>query len=129
MFKRIFLVGFRATGKSTAGKILAEKLGWSFFDLDFLITQQAGEEVNIITNNGRDWLRFRQLENEILKEISEMENVVISCGGGIGVSDILDKKTNQTFGELNKIILNNSKDSVVILLTADDETIIERLVK
>lgn len=126
-FSRIFLIGFRATGKSTLGKLLADKLGWSFMDLDFLITQQEGEDVAKLTKNGTEWNRFRKVENEALKEMAVLENVVISCGGGVGVNDVKDEKTKKTFGELNRQILKKSDENLIILLTSDDKIIEERL--
>ncbi len=125
--KRIFLVGFRTTGKSTIGKILADKLNWSFLDMDFLITQEAGQSADTLTKNGTDWKKFRKIENEVLYEVSKMDNVVVSCGGGVGVNDVIDETTKKTFGELNKEILENSKDSMIILLTSSEEDIRERL--
>jgi len=124
---KIFLVGFRATGKTTIGKILAEKLGWSFWDSDFLITQEAGQDIQTLTRGGTDWQIFRKIENQVLYELSRMENVVVSCGGGVGVNDVIDEITNKTFGDLNKEILDNTEESLVILLTSDDESIKTRL--
>lgn len=126
-FSRIFLIGFRATGKSTLGKLLADKLGWSFLDLDFLIFQQANEDIGTLTKNGSDWRKFRKLENETLEEVSTLKNVVISCGGGVGVNDVIDDKTRKTFGQLNKKTLKSSEDNLVILLTSTDEVIEKRL--
>lgn len=126
-FSRIFLVGFRATGKSTLGKFLADKLNWSFMDLDFLITQQEGEDIGKLTKNGKDWGKFREAENDALKDMVRLENVVISCGGGVGVNDILDPESSQTYGELNAKILKESDDSLIILLKADEQIIEERL--
>ena len=71
-FNKIFLVGFRTTGKSTLGKIIADKLNWSFIDTDFLITSEFGESADIITKNGSDWKKFRESENETLKEVIQM---------------------------------------------------------
>lgn len=127
MIKRIFLVGFRATGKSTLGKLLADKLSWSFMDLDFLITQQEGEDVGKMTKNGTDWNRFREVENEALKEMSVLENIVVSCGGGVGVNDILDPESGRTYGDLNAQTLKNSNNSLIVLLKADEKIIEERL--
>ncbi len=124
---KIFLVGFRATGKTTIGKILAEKLDWSFWDSDFLITQEAGQDIQSLTRGGIDWQIFRKIENQVLYELSRMENVVVSCGGGVGVNDVIDEITNKTFGDLNKEILDNTKESIVILLTSKDESIKTRL--
>lgn len=127
MINKIFLVGFRTTGKSTLGKILAEKLDWSFYDCDFLITQQAGEQIDALTKNGADWKKFRYMENELLKDVIEMQNVVISCGGGVGVNDVIDDESGKTFGELNKETLKNSDNSLIILLTSKDEITEKRL--
>jgi shikimate kinase len=125
--ERIFLVGFRTTGKTTIGKIIADKLNWSFLDMDFLITQEAGEDVAVLTKNGTDWRKFRKIENEILYEVSKMENIVVSCGGGVGVNDVFDETTKKTFGELNKEVLDETKEGLVILLTSSEESIKERL--
>lgn len=127
MKNKIFLVGFRTTGKTTIGKIIADKLKWSFLDMDFLITQQAGEDAEVLTNSGTDWRRFRKIENEILDEISEMKNVVISCGGGVGVNDVIDEESNKTFGDLNREILEKAEDKVVVLLISSEKSIKARL--
>lgn len=129
MFSRIFLVGFRTTGKSTFGKILAEKLGLSFFDMDFLIKEQAGEELDSLTKKGTDWIKFRKIEQEILEDLAQTDRAIISCGGGVGVNNVIDKKTGKTFGELNREVLAKSKDSLVILLTSADEVIEKRLLR
>lgn len=128
-FERVFLIGFRTTGKSTVGKILAEKINWSFLDMDFLITQESGMETDVLTKNGTDWLNFREIENEVLKETSQMKDVVISCGGGVGVNDILDIETNKSFGELNRDILLGSQDSLIVQLILPEAVIRERLEK
>jgi shikimate kinase len=124
---KIFLVGFRTTGKSTIGKILADKLNWSFLDMDFLITQEAGETADKLTKNGTDWKKFRKIENEILYEVSKMEDVIISCGGGVGVNDVIDQGSKKSFGELNKEILENSQNSLTVLLFSSEESIKQRL--
>ena len=125
-FNKIFLVGFRTTGKSTLGKIIADKLNWSFIDTDFLITSEFGESADIITKNGSDWKKFRESENETLKEVIQMQNAVVACGGGVGVNDVI-YENGKTYGDLNKETLKNSKDSLVVLLTSTEEKIKERL--
>ncbi len=119
--KRIYLIGFRGTGKSTTGKVLAEKLNWSYMDMDFAITEEAGKPANEITKEGVDWKEFRRIEQEVLGELSLVSNIVISCGGGVGVNDISGKE--------NAEILKNNKDSFIVLLKASDETIRERLAR
>lgn len=125
--KRIFLVGFRTTGKTTIGKLLAQKLNWSFWDCDFLITQESGKNIEALTKKGTDWTVFRKLENETLEEVSKLDNAVISCGGGVGVNDVLSQDSKTTFGELNRDILKSRADSLVVLLTSDIKKIRQRL--
>ena len=70
-----------ASGKSTIGPILANALGWNFFDLDKLVEAAAGKSVrNIFEEFGEKY--FRELETEILKSTSELENYIIALGGG-----------------------------------------------
>ncbi len=77
----IFLTGFMTSGKSTIGKILANVLGWNFYDLDKEIEQRAGKKITeIFEEEGEE--KFRSLENKILKEITRGQKLVIALGGG-----------------------------------------------
>ena len=82
MKKNIFyLAGFMASGKSTIGPIVANILGWNFFDLDKEIEKSENRKITkIFEEKGKDY--FRRKETEILKEISKGENLIISLGGG-----------------------------------------------
>ena len=78
----IALIGFMGSGKSTVGKILAEKTGRVFYDIDGLIEKRAGMTINeIFSVSGVDY--FRNLESEIMTEVMKSKNSVVSCGGGI----------------------------------------------
>ncbi|MGC8852691.1 MAG: shikimate kinase [Hydrogenobacter sp.] len=84
-FERIFLVGFMCSGKSTVGKILAEKLGWHFYDIDEEAQKEEGMSVEeIFRVRGEGY--FRNLELKILKRFLSEERVVISTGGGLGAN-------------------------------------------
>lgn len=77
----IYLTGFMGAGKSTIGPILANTIGWDFYDLDLVIEQNEGKKIKeIFASNGEDY--FRQLETNILKKVSIENNKVISLGGG-----------------------------------------------
>lgn len=79
---RIYIIGLPGVGKSTVGAILAEKLGYTFIDLDLYIEQQAMLFVDEIFHlYGEPY--FRALESNCLKEISMQDNIIVSCGGGI----------------------------------------------
>lgn len=68
-------------GKSTIGPILANTLGWDFYDLDKVIEEVMGEKIkDIFERKGEKY--FREIEGKILKEISDGNEIVISLGGG-----------------------------------------------
>ena len=78
----IFLIGIMGAGKSTIGKLLAQKVHYSFVDTDALIEQCAGKSIpEIFANEGEDG--FRDLEQQILSQVSAYTRLVIATGGGI----------------------------------------------
>ncbi len=77
----IYLTGFMTSGKSTIGPILANTIGWKFYDLDNLIEEAAGKSiVKIFEDEGENY--FRKLESSILHKISSETKTIISLGGG-----------------------------------------------
>jgi len=77
----IYLTGFMGSGKSTIGPILANTLGWDFYDLDRLIEQSLGKKiVDIFNDEGENY--FRQVEQETFKKLSSQDKVIIALGGG-----------------------------------------------
>ena len=78
----IFLIGMMGAGKSTVGKHLAQKLGYNFLDTDPLIEQCAGKPTpEIFANDGED--TFRDLEQQVLSQVSAHTRLVVATGGGI----------------------------------------------
>lgn len=78
--KNIILTGFMGTGKTTVGKILAEKLGRDFIDTDQLIEKRQGMSIpEIFSKMGET--AFRRMESEIARELGQREKLVISTGG------------------------------------------------
>lgn len=78
---RIILIGYMGAGKTTVGKDLAKTLGVTFYDLDWYIETRMRKTVKqIFDERGEEG--FRQIEHNMLHEVAEFENVVISCGGG-----------------------------------------------
>ncbi len=78
--RKIILVGFRATGKSSVGRLLAAHLGVGFLDMDQVLTERYGEIREQVAAHG--WEYFRARERELLAELAEMEAGVIATGGG-----------------------------------------------
>lgn len=80
-FRRIYIVGFMGSGKTTTGKKLAAGLHWSFIDLDREIEETAGKTIiEIFSDSGEEF--FRKLESETLRHLNIQRDTVISVGGG-----------------------------------------------
>jgi shikimate kinase len=68
-------------GKTTIGSLLAEKIGYTFIDMDNEIEQREGISISeIFSKYGES--RFRELESELVTELSKTNGLVIACGGG-----------------------------------------------
>lgn len=68
-------------GKTTVGRVLAEKTGMTFYDLDWYIETRWRKTVKqLFDERGEEG--FREIERNMLREVGEFENVVLSCGGG-----------------------------------------------
>jgi shikimate kinase len=80
-YDKIYLIGFMGSGKSTLGRSLAWKLGWSFTDMDKLIEQNEGMTIpEIFSAYGEE--RFRAIESDLLRTMGSRSRTVISTGGG-----------------------------------------------
>ena len=78
---RIILIGYMGAGKTTVGKALAKELGIIFYDLDWYIENRMRKSIaQIFAERGEEG--FRKIEYNMLHEVAEFENVIISCGGG-----------------------------------------------
>lgn len=78
---KIFLIGFMGSGKTTLGKKLAQKLGFSFADLDERISAYTGKTISeLFASLGE--AGFRKLEQEILHTTQKEDKLVVSTGGG-----------------------------------------------
>ena len=74
-------------GKSTIGPILANTIGWDFFDLDSVIEKKEGKKVKMIfEQDGEEY--FRRIESDTLMELSKNSRVVVSLGGGTMTSEM-----------------------------------------
>jgi len=79
--KRIILIGYMGAGKTTVGRALAKALALPFYDLDWYIENRRHKSVSqLFKEVGEDG--FRIIERNMLHELAEFEDVVISCGGG-----------------------------------------------
>jgi shikimate kinase len=78
---RIYLVGFMGSGKTTAGRLLAGKLGTPFVDLDLAFEAMAGRTIReTFETHGEPWFRAR--EAELLRGTASLPAAVVALGGG-----------------------------------------------
>ncbi len=85
----IALIGYRATGKSTVARLLADALGWQCVDTDDEIQQRAGKTISgIFAEQGEE--AFRDLETAVIRENAQRSSCVLTLGGGA----VLRRKTD-----------------------------------
>lgn len=81
MMRRVILIGYMGSGKTTLGKALSKDTGMMFYDLDWYIESRMHKSVSqIFSEQGEE--AFRKIEYNMLHEVAEFEDVIISCGGG-----------------------------------------------
>ena len=79
--KRVFLIGYMGSGKTTLGKAYSAATGLQFVDLDWYIEERMHKSISdLFAERGEEG--FRLLEQKMLHETGEFENVLIACGGG-----------------------------------------------
>lgn len=116
---RIYLIGARASGKTTIGRSLARRLAFPFYDLDECLCAHAGESIADIVSE-RGWMEFRRLESEILQKTGlSRENMVVATGGGIVLAKI-NRDYMRAHGHV--IWLNPPAEHMAARLAADPLT-------
>ena len=109
----IVLMGFRCTGKSTVGRLLAERLGVPFTDTDEMIEQRTGRLISrIVAEKG--WPAFRAEERTVIAEFAGTESGVIALGGGA----VCDPENVEAL----------KKNGIFVMLSARPEAIARRMV-
>jgi len=109
---KVVLTGFMGTGKSAVGRLLAERLGVRFVDLDDVIEEAAGMPIpEIFASEGEQG--FRRREREAVATLAECQDRVIATGGGA----VLDPEN----------VRNLRAGAIVVCLTATPETILDRI--
>jgi shikimate kinase len=77
----ITLIGYRGTGKTTVARLVAEELGWDWFDLDACIEERARRTIReVFASEGEPG--FRDRESELIRELAGGDRLVIAAGGG-----------------------------------------------
>jgi shikimate kinase len=108
----LFLIGYRCTGKTTVGRALARRLGWTFVDTDDVVVGAAGTSIaRMVEMHG--WPTFRKNERQALAAVAAGSDQVVATGGGV----VLDDRNIAVMQAAGK----------VVWLTAEEETIEKRM--
>ena len=110
----IILMGYRCTGKTSAGRRLAERLGQPFYDTDALVEGQMQRTIPQIVAE-RGWQAFREAETAVIRDLSATDHSVIALGGGA----VLDVRNVESL----------KRNGFFVWLSAEAETIAARMEK
>lgn len=108
----IVLIGFMGAGKSTISSYLRNAFAMDVVEMDQVIAEEQGMSISeIFDTYGEEY--FRNLETQLLIDMQAKQNVIISCGGGVAMRE--------------RNVAEMRKNGKVVLLTADPETILDRV--
>jgi shikimate kinase len=108
----LVLIGLRGTGKTTVAQLLAQRLGWPWFDADAEIEARAGQTIAAIFAADGE-AAFRDLESQIVAELACKPDAVLALGGGA----VLRETNRQAIAAQGR----------VVWLTASPQTMLERI--
>ena len=112
MKTNIFLIGFMGSGKSTIARTLKDKYHMRLVEMDEEIEKREKKKISqIFADSGEAY--FRELETELLTALSQQENTVVSCGGGVPMRE-----------QNTAVMRRNGK---VVYLSTRPETVFERI--
>jgi len=110
----IVVVGFMGAGKSTVGRLLAERTGLPFLDSDQVIEQRSGRAIrDIFAADGEP--AFRQLEHTVIADLLDGPDAVLALGGGA----VQDRRTRALLGRAHVIYLRASLPEVLSRVGSD----------
>lgn len=112
--RTIYLIGPRASGKTTLGRALAAKLARPFVDLDAFFVRQHGESIaDFVAREG--WDAFRQAETDVLATVAAMPGQVVATGGGV----VLREENRRLLAQGAVIYLHLTPERLAERLRAD----------
>ena len=136
MRKNIVLTGYMASGKTTIGKLICQKLSMKFRDTDEIIEKQENMKISeIFERYGEEY--FRKLENDVSKQFKNTKNFLIATGGGfvLNPSNIENLRKNsviinlKTSPEIIKARIQEAKKTRPLMSDADLSEVLERFNK
>lgn len=114
----LYLVGYRCTGKTSVGRLLAKAMAWTFVDMDHELVTEAGIPIEEMVDS-RGWKYFREGEAQLLESLSQATKQVISTGGGIVT---VPENIAVMRGSGKVVWLHASPDTIAARMEADRST-------
>ena len=115
--RNIYLIGFSYTGKSTVARQISVNLHIDFADTDELIESRAGKSIpEIFASEGESV--FREMESEVLREVSQWPNMVVATGGGV----VLDPENRAVMARTGAVVCLEAQPSAILARMLADET-------
>lgn len=116
--KSLILIGFMGTGKSTLGRVLAERLHLEQVDLDEVVVQEQNMPISdIFSRYGEE--RFRELEHDVMCRYAAQPNLIISPGGGA----VLREENRKVMRECCTVISLLARPEVILERVNRDATV------
>jgi shikimate kinase len=114
----IVLIGYRGTGKSAVGKLLADRLDLDFYDADDLVEKRGGQSIQEMVA-AKGWEFFREREKDVMRELSGIDAAVIATGGGA----VLDPENVRLLKRRGQLIwLDADAQTVIARIQADTDS-------
>lgn len=117
-FRRMALIGYRASGKSTLGPLIARALEWAFVDMDEVLSASLGESIAAHVERF-GWESFRNQEARLLQKLSGQDRIVVATGGGVVERDENRRCLRQHFFT---VWIRCSSETLARRLTEDPKT-------
>jgi len=119
---RLFLIGYRGTGKTTVAQLLAQQLGWRWLDMDQVFETEVGCSISeFFARKGET--AFRERESSLLQRLADLENVVVATGGGV----VIAPANRAILRKLGHVVwLKAEPDAIAARLAGDPRTSSQR---
>jgi shikimate kinase len=116
------LIGYRATGKTTLAKLLAERIGWDWADADAEIERRAGKSIErIFADEGEP--AFRDLEAQVIADLCRRDRLILAAGGGAP----LRPENRRAIRAAGKVVwLTARPETILARMAADPATVAQR---
>jgi shikimate kinase len=115
------LIGYRATGKTTLARLLAERLAWDWIDADVEIERRAGKSIGqIFAEDGES--AFRDLEAQVIAELCRRDQLVLATGGGAP----LRPESRKAMQDAGKVVWLTARPETILARMSTDDTTASR---